>query len=117
MIDRIVSTLEEVFAYMDDSRVGSPDKQTHLIHLQALFAALAANVSPLTWKSVFQCWKFWLAGSAHAAVINSCPPSQDIKPLQCFLGIVKFYRHFLPGCACILRALTDLLRGKPETLE
>jgi hypothetical protein len=43
MMDRIVSNLEEVFTFMDDSRVGSPDKQTHLIHLQALFTALAMN--------------------------------------------------------------------------
>jgi hypothetical protein len=28
---------------MDDSRVGPPDKQTQLVHLETLFAALAAN--------------------------------------------------------------------------
>ncbi len=29
----------------------------------------------------------------------------------------NFYRHFFPGCACILRPLTDLLRGNPKTLQ
>jgi hypothetical protein len=28
---------------MDDSHVGSPDMQTHLLHLEAFFNALAAN--------------------------------------------------------------------------
>jgi hypothetical protein len=28
---------------MDDSRVGPPDKQTQLVHLEMLFTALAAN--------------------------------------------------------------------------
>jgi hypothetical protein len=28
---------------MDDSRVGSPDKQTHLRHLEVFFNALATN--------------------------------------------------------------------------
>ncbi len=35
--------LEGVFAYMYDSCVGSPDRQTHLRHLAAFFKALAAN--------------------------------------------------------------------------
>jgi hypothetical protein len=34
MMDRTVSNLEAVFAYMKDSWVGSSDKQTYLIHLE-----------------------------------------------------------------------------------
>jgi hypothetical protein len=43
MIDRTTDGLEGVFAYMDDLRVGSPDRQTHLRHLEAFFTALATN--------------------------------------------------------------------------
>jgi hypothetical protein len=43
MMDRTTDGLEVVFAYMDDSRVGSPDRQTHLRHLEAFFNALATN--------------------------------------------------------------------------
>jgi hypothetical protein len=43
MMDRTTDGLEGVFAYMDDSRVGSPDRQTHLHHLEEFFKALAAN--------------------------------------------------------------------------
>jgi hypothetical protein len=35
--------LEGVFAYMDDSHVGSPDRQTHLLHLEAFFNVLVTN--------------------------------------------------------------------------
>ncbi len=35
----------------------------------------------------------------HAAEIENCPPPQDIKQLQHFLGMVNFYRRFLPNCA------------------
>jgi hypothetical protein len=42
MMDRTTDGLEGVFAYMDDSCVGSPDRQTHH-HLEAFFKALAAN--------------------------------------------------------------------------
>jgi hypothetical protein len=43
MMDCTKDGLEGVFACMDDSRVGSPDRQTHLHHLEAFFKALAAN--------------------------------------------------------------------------
>jgi hypothetical protein len=43
MMDRTTDGLEGVLAYMDDSHVGSPDRQTHLHHLEAFFKALAAN--------------------------------------------------------------------------
>jgi hypothetical protein len=39
----MIDGLEGVLAYMDDSRVGSPDRQTHLLHLEAFFYTLAAN--------------------------------------------------------------------------
>ncbi len=42
-MDRATDGLEGVFAYMDDSRVGSPDLQTLLHHLEAFFKALAGN--------------------------------------------------------------------------
>jgi putative transposase len=48
----------------------------------------------------------------HAAEIESSPPPQDIKQLQRFLGMVNFYRCFLPNCAQVLCPLTDLLRGQ-----
>jgi hypothetical protein len=43
MMDRTFDGLEGTFPYMDDSRVGSLDRETHLRHLEAFFAALAAN--------------------------------------------------------------------------
>ncbi len=43
MIDRTTDSLEVVFAYMDDSHVGSPDRQTHLLHLEAFLNALATD--------------------------------------------------------------------------
>ena len=45
------------------------------------------------------------------------PPPQDVKQLQQFLGMVNFYRRFLPGIARTLQPLTDALKGAPKTLE
>jgi hypothetical protein len=61
MTDRTTDGLEGVFAYTDDSRVGSSESQTHL-HLEVFFNALATNGLAINLeKNVFlQCplWKF-----------------------------------------------------------
>ncbi len=53
----------------------------------------------------------------HATEIKNCPPPQDIKKLQRFLGMVNFYCRFLPECAQTLKPLIDLLKGGAKTLE
>ncbi len=129
MMDHITDSLEGVFAYMDDSCVGSPDRQTHLRHLEAFFNALATNGLAINLqKCVFAAPSLEIlghtisaAGAAptadHAAEIELCPPPQDIKHLQCFLGMVNFYRRFLPNSTQVLRPLTYLLKGGAKTLE
>jgi hypothetical protein len=73
--------------YMDDSRVGSPDRQTHLHHLEEFFKALAANGLAINLeKCVFATPSLEILGHAisatgaaptadHAAEIKNCPPS------------------------------------------
>jgi hypothetical protein len=58
MMDRTTDGFEGVFAYMDDSRVGSPDRQTHLQHLEAFFTALASNGLAILEKCVFSAPSF-----------------------------------------------------------
>jgi hypothetical protein len=43
MIYQTSANLEGVFPYMDDSRIASPDRETHLQHLDIFFTTLAAN--------------------------------------------------------------------------
>jgi hypothetical protein len=129
MMDCTTDGLEGVFAYLDDSRVGSPDRQTHLCHLEAFFTALAANDLAINLeKCVFSASSLKILGhmisatgaastADHATEIENGPPPQDIKQLQHFLGMVNFYHYFLPKCAQILKPLTDLLKGGAKTLE
>ncbi len=122
MMDRTTDGLEGVFAYMDDSRVGSLDRQIQLCHLEAFFTALAANGLAINLeKCVFATSSLEILGhrvsatgaaptADHAAEIENCPPPQDIRQLQRFLGMVNFYCHFLPKCAQILKPITDFLK-------
>jgi hypothetical protein len=78
---------------MDDSRVSSLDRLTHLCHLEAFFIALATNGLTINLeKCVFASPSLEILGhqisatgaaptADHAAEIENCPPPQDIKQL------------------------------------
>ncbi len=44
--------------------------------------------------------------------VNDAPAPKNVKELQAFLGLLNFYRQFLPKAATFLEPLTRLLRGK-----
>jgi hypothetical protein len=85
-MDRTTDGLEGVFAYMDNTRVSSPDRQTHLRHLEAFFTALAVNGLAINLeKCVFATpsleilgYKISVTGASltadHAAEIKNCRP-------------------------------------------
>jgi hypothetical protein len=79
MMDYTVDSLEGVFAYKDDSCVDSPDRQAHLLHLEAFFVALATNGFAINLeKCFFAVPSLGLLGhmilvADHAATIESCP--------------------------------------------
>ena len=46
------------------------------------------------------------------------PVPDSTQKLREFLGMINFYRRFIPQCAALTQPLTDLLVGKPtKTLE
>ncbi len=48
---------------------------------------------------------------SHVAAIQEFPCPSIIKELEAFLGMVNFYRRFLPSIARTLQPLTDALSG------
>ncbi len=114
-MDSTSDSLEGVFAYMDNSRVGFPDRQTHLLHLEAFFKALATNGLTINLeKCVFAVPSLKIlghmilaAGSAHttshAAKIESCPPPSGHQATAMFswLGelLPLFYAKLCTGVA------------------
>jgi hypothetical protein len=52
----------------------------------------------------------------HVSAVQDCPQPTDIKQLQRFLGLVSFYRRFLPAVARTLQPLMNLLKGSPKVL-
>ncbi len=95
MVDRTTDGLEGVFAYMDDSRVGFTDRQTHLHHLEAFFNALTTN--GLAINRVFAVPSLEILGhvisaaraaptTGHATKIKLRPPLRKLNNCNIFLA-------------------------------
>jgi hypothetical protein len=89
---------------MVDLHVNSWDRQTHLRHLEAFFTALDTNSLAINLeKCVFAAPSLVILGHKISAAggtsptadpadkIELCQPSQDIKQLYCFFGMVNFF--------------------------
>ena len=125
LMDRVLTGLPFVFVYIDDILVASPDLSSHLAHLGAVFqrlkeAGLVLNVA----KCEFARSSISFLG--HRISASGSEPLEDkveaitrhaapttVKELQQFLGMLNFYRKFIPKAAQLLCPLTDVLKGGP----
>jgi hypothetical protein len=130
MMDRVLAGLPFAYCYLDDLRIASPDLESHQFHLRCVLErlgqfGLVINLE----KCVFAVAYFKFLGhvvsaqgarlvtSYMEAVERRPPPPTTIKELQVFLGLVNFYRRFLPGIASTLRPLTDAFKGNGRLLR
>jgi hypothetical protein len=128
LMDKLFRHLPFVFTYLDDHLIASRTLEEHLLHLQQFFQVLQENgltINPA--RCVFAVSSLKFLGDMvdeagvtplpkHVAAVQDCPPPTDIKQLQRFLGLINFYRRFLPAVARTLKPLTDLLKGSPKVL-
>ncbi|XP_064468689.1 uncharacterized protein LOC135382952 [Ornithodoros turicata] len=120
-IDSVVRGLPFVFAYMDDLLVASTSSEEHVQHLRQLFARLESHGIVLNLQKCefgvssieFLGHTVSPAGIAPLAnkvdAITNYPKPTSIRQLRRFLGLINFYRRFLPHCAATLRPLEFIL--------
>lgn len=124
VMDNTLTGLEQISdAYQDDIAVQSLTWLFHLTHLEQVFMRLAdlgvtlnakkckialPNVSYLGHQ--LGSGRIRPVPSKVESILNMPPPS-TIKQLRGFLGVVGFYRRFIPRYSDISAPLTDLLRG------
>lgn len=125
-VDEITRGLDFVYAYIDDFLIASVDEEEHYRHLSVLFERLnkyGVVVNPA--KCVFGVEEIIFlrySVSAHGirplpervAAIEGFPKPSTIKELRRFLGMINFYRRFIPAAARILSPLSDLLKGSKK---
>jgi hypothetical protein len=125
-MDRILAGLDFVFVYLDDVIIGSRSMSEHLQHVRTLFQWLqAAGVVINREKCMFGVPEVDFLGhhvsaagespiASRVAAINDHPRPTTVKELQGFLGVINFYRRFIPAATHILKPLMDQLKGGPK---
>jgi hypothetical protein len=122
-MDQVLGDLPFTVVYLDDILVASPDRQSHVGHLREVLSRLKAQGlvlnkdkceffrSEVDYLGLRVTAKGTTPLAAQAEAIQSFPQPATVKELQGFLGLVNFYRRYIPGAAKLLLPLTNSLRG------
>ena len=128
LMDTVCYGLEFAFVYIDDILVASKDIETHKQHLCLLFQrlqehGLVINVSKCQFgrnSLDFLGHRITRAGimplPEKVDAITQLDQPTTVKGLQEFVGMVNFYRRFIPAAAHTMLPLFEALSGKPKTL-
>ena len=122
-LDGVLRGLDSCFAYLDDILVASDTPEQHTADLRHLFERLAENgltIHPD--KCEFGQTSLEFLGhtvnsdgitptAERVTAIEQLPQPASTKDLRRFLGMLNFYRKFIPNCAEILAPLDSLLCG------
>ena len=120
-IDEVTRGLDFCYAYIDDLLIASPDADLHAQHLRLLLTRLneyGVVINPA--KSQFGVNSLEFLGhqvdchgvkplAVKVSAIHNFPQPTTQTKLREFLGLVNFYRRFIPRCSHILQPLTELL--------
>ncbi|BHF75285.1 hypothetical protein SprV_0501838100 [Sparganum proliferum] len=128
-IDHVLRGLPFVYAYIDDLLVANRNEEEHKEHL-ALVSDRLDKFGIVTNPSKFvlgvpspeflghyvvsECLRL-LPSKVEA--IHDFPLPTSKRQLQRFLGMVNFYRRFLPNCVGLMLALTNMLSGPKDPLD
>ena len=123
MMDSILAGLEYCFVYLDDVLIASPTEEQHQKDLLEVLTRFKKHGLVLNGdKCVLGASEVDYLGhrvtasgispiSNKVEAINNFPPPETARQLQTYLGMVNFYRRFLPNAASVLRPLTEVLKG------
>lgn len=123
-MDLVLSGLKWEFAqvYLDDILIYSPDFESHLDHLRALFSRLREHgLQAKASKCQFARKELAFLGhvisksgikpdEAKLKSIAEYPVPKNVSELRAFLGIAGYYRRFVQSFATVASPLTALLK-------
>lgn len=122
-IDEVLQGLEFTYGYIDDILVFSKTRELHLQHLKTVFERLNQyGILINTSKSIFGINEVTFLGYSVSTegirplkekveAITNYPQPKTAKQLRRFLGMINYYRKFIPDAAKIQAPLNDALTG------
>ena len=126
LIKKVLAPFDFAFGYLDDILIYSPDVNTHLKHLELIFQRLPEVDLKLKMekcsflKKHIQYLGHIISGEGLKPVpeklssIQQMPRSSTPKEVKQFLGLVGYYRKFIPRYADIARPLNALTHKDVE---
>ena len=126
LVNKVLIGLPYVFGYLDDVLIYSPDIKTHLEHIRTVFQRLREADLKLKkekcnfLKANIQYLGHLISGEGIKPVpeklesIRKMPSPTTPKEVKQFLGLIGYYRKFVPRFADIARPLTSLTKKNFE---
>ena len=126
LVNKVLSGLTFAFGYLDDILVFSPDMETHMEHLRVLFERLQAadlklkEVKCNFLKKHIQYLGHIVSGEGITPLpekldsIQRMLPPKTPKEVKQFLGLIGYYRKFVPRFSDLARPLNALTRKNVE---
>ena len=128
LMDEIFGDIPYVFCYIDDILIASVDEQEHLQDLKVVLDKLRENGLVTNRKKCVLGQKSleflgYLVDENgisplpdRVAAIRDFPRPTTVQELQRFLGMLNYYRRFIPRAAHHLHHLFEALKGRPRNL-
>ena len=122
LFNKVIKGLPFAFGYLDDVLIHSPDIETHLQHVRIFFQRLREADLKLKdskcnyFKTHVQYLGHLVSGQGIRPLpekldsIKKMPAPITPKEIKQFLGLVGYYRKFIPRFADIARPMTNLTK-------
>jgi len=125
-MDKVLRGLDFCYVYIDDILIASSSPEEHVEHLKAVFSRLEKfGIVVNSNKCVFgqeevRFLGYLVSGAGtrplpeKVEAIRGFAQPQTVKSLRQFLGMINFYRRFIPRAAVTQAPLNDLLQGNAK---
>ena len=122
IVDSLLQGIPNVVAYLDDILITGRNDEEHLKNLEAVMTKLDnAGLRLKLTKCSFMAVSVEYLGHridaqglhptlAKVQAVKDAPAFTDVTKLKSFLGIINYYRKFLPDLSSVLAPLNELLQ-------
>lgn len=128
LMDGVLRGVDFAFVYLDDILIASSSPSVHAEHIRVVLRLLVNNglvinrgkcvfgVTELTYLGHKVSAKGIAPVPERVAAVTSYPVPSSKVDLQRFLGMLNYYRRFLPHIAHVLRPLHELTKGRAQAI-